>query len=84
MTIQKDKTINIPIWLVSIVLPLLIAVFSSYVINETRYQDIKTKTEIYNEDIKTIKSNKVERMEFEILKQQLNRIEDKLDKKLYK
>ena len=82
MTIDKDRFVKIPIWLVSIVLPLLIAAFAGFVTDQVMSAGDRKQIEVNTKRLDYIPyqlENKVDRREFEIFKDQLNRIEDKLD-----
>lgn len=80
MTIPKEKTINIPIWLVSILLPLLIGAGGAYVTYNNQAARTEFKTIENSKQIELIQKDKVGRDEFNLILKQLDRIEDKLDK----
>jgi uncharacterized ion transporter superfamily protein YfcC len=84
MTLNKEKTINIPIWLVSIFIPILMAVSTTYIINREKFSRIQINTEMNNKQIEDLRKEKVNRDEFQLVLQQLDRIEHKLETKLDK
>ena len=83
MTIPKDNFIKIPTWLVIIAVPIVIAASTGFVtnliINARSQKQIEINTEILH-SLPTEFDQKVDRREFDLMKQQLDRIEVKLDK----
>lgn len=79
MTIPKEKTINIPVWLVSILLPLIIGAGGAYVTYNQQAAMTEFKTEENCKQIELIQKDKIGRDEFNLILKQLDRIEDKLD-----
>ena len=86
MTIERDKTINIPVWLVSIIVPILLAGLSAYVITTNTYSSHKEK--LYNHEnrlnsidskINEIEEKKADITVLNLVLDKLNKIEDKID-----
>lgn len=83
MTIEKDKYIKIPIWLVSIVLPAIITIGGGYTTFRLAFQDTKNKVEYHEkqlEKLPTQLNTKVDRVEFNLVMEQLKEINRKLDR----
>lgn len=79
MTFDKTKTINIPVWLISIVLPLIIAIITSYGIMTASAATTKIKIETLQREVEKIEAGKVERFEFNLIIDKLNSIDKKID-----
>ena len=82
MTIEKDKYVKIPVWLVAVVLPLLIASITTYATNRASNAKLDKQVEINTQkwdELPAYLDKKVDRTEFIIIQNQLNRIEEKLD-----
>lgn len=79
MTISKERTINIPVWLVSILLPLIIGVAGTFVTYNVKSAETEFKTNANSKQIELIQNDKIGRNEFNLIIKQLDRIEDKLD-----
>lgn len=81
MTIDKEKTINIPVWLVSFILPIIVALLASYGVMTSTDATQKAKMEMLEKSVDNLDATKVERNEFNMVIQKLNDIEQKLDKR---
>lgn len=79
MTIDKNKTINIPIWLVSILLPLLVTIVTSLGILASTKATLELKASRNSQDIETLRKEKVSRDEFNLIIDKLNTIDKKFD-----
>lgn len=79
MTIPKERTVNIPVWLVSILLPLVIGAGGTYVTYNQQASRTEFKTNENSKQIEYLQSDKIGRNEFNLILKQLDRIEDKLD-----
>jgi len=75
MTIDKSKSIEVPVWLVSVILSIL---FSAFVVWGGIAQG-KISLNRAEKDIETLRQEKVNRQEFNIVIDKLNIIERKLD-----
>jgi len=79
MTLDRKKYIQIPTWLLTIALPLIIAAITSYGI----YKSQNAKNEEKIEQLEKAQSEKVNKgevdVQFQDVKNALNRIENKLD-----
>ena len=75
MTIDKDRSVKIPIWIIAFIAPLLVGGISGYA--ASRFQDgkITNQLEINTRTLDT----KVSKDSFELFSKQLDRIENKLD-----
>lgn len=78
MTIDRNSVIKIPTWLIAIALPMVISILTAVIITNASNAATRKQVEINTEEIK----NRVNRAEFEIIREQLNRIEGKLDNHL--
>lgn len=82
MTVEKSKTINIPVWLVAVVMPALISIIIGFSANRFNAGMMETKIESAEKQIEATRNEintKVSKDEFSAVKDQLNRIEVKLD-----
>lgn len=75
VTVDNSKSIVIPVWLMSILMSVLTAAIISWGIIST----IKTKVERSADDIETLRKEKIQRDEFNIVLDKLISIENKLD-----
>ncbi|MDX9789273.1 MAG: hypothetical protein RBT61_00440 [Candidatus Kapabacteria bacterium] len=80
MTISKNKEIVLPVWLVSILASILVAVFTAWGIASAKAATLEVKAQTNERDIKELKSTKVNRGEFDLVLEKLNTIERKLDR----
>ena len=76
MTVDNSKSITIPVWLISILMSVLTATVISWGIIST----VRTKIDRAEVDIETLRKEKIQRDEFNIVLNKLNSIESKLDK----
>jgi hypothetical protein len=76
MTIEKDRVIRIPIWFVSIILPLIIAIITSYgmMTSKAATQDAKIQ------NIEKQLDNKADLKDCQYIKETLNDIRTDLKK----
>ena len=80
MTLQKDKTITIPMPLFSALIALLVSVITAWgvISAKTAIFDIKTnRNEI---EIERLHDNKVSKDQFQLVLQRLDNLESKIDK----
>ena len=87
MTIEKNKTITLPVWLVSVIISLLATGFTTWGIVSASKATLELRATHNENNIKGLQDNKVERSEFNLVLNKLNslesgqiRIETKLDK----
>ena len=82
MTVDRNEVITIPKWILVVLLPLTVTAVTSFGI--FRSQSAKQDEKLLNQEKKItyIETSKVNREEFIMLKEQLNRIESKIDKHL--
>lgn len=76
MTVDKDRYIKIPIWLVSVFLPILIALIISFGAYKVSSATFETKIKRNEQEIE----KRVTRDEFDLVLKGIERIENKLDK----
>lgn len=74
-----EKTVNIPVWLFSIVVPVIIVTAGYFMTNARLTAVFGTKIDRAEKDIIELKKGKVDQNVYDILKDQLDRIERKLD-----
>lgn len=79
MTIDKSKTINIPVWLVSVIVPIVITLLTSFGVLTSAKATLETRAKRNEQDIETLRKEKIQRDEFTLVIQKLNSIETKLD-----
>ena len=80
MTLDKNNVIRIPTWLIAVFLPLAISIIAAIIVSNANGAATRKQVEINTDQIK----EKVNRNEFDIIKDQLDRIEDKVDKYISK
>jgi hypothetical protein len=83
MTIQTERYVKLPVWLVSALIPTIVTLGIYYTVNKVSTASIKKQVEvntlILREDIPNALDKKVDRTEFKIIIDQLNRMERKMD-----
>ena len=75
MTLDKNNVIRIPTWLIAVFLPLVISIIAALIVSNASVAATRKQVEINTDQIK----EKVSRNEFNIIKDQLDRIENKVD-----
>lgn len=75
MTIEKDRFIKIPIWLVVVVLPITIALITAYGINKATNAKIQQQIEQQEKELE----KKADKATMDYVQGQLDRIEKKID-----
>ena len=83
MTEKLKQTLNIPVWVVAVLAPVLIALLGFTINAVTIQQDTYTRIGIAEESIRTIRvemQNKATSSEVKDIKYSLTRVEDKLDR----
>lgn len=70
MTIERDKYIKIPVWLVSVMLPLLVSATVAIVTSQVSQATTKKQVEINTKDIE----NKADKKDIEYIKTALEDI----------
>ena len=76
MTVDKSQTIKIPIWLVSIMLPLIVTAIGVYGL--TTAFKAETQTEI--KQLKQSQDRKIDRTEFDLILKSLDKFDKSLDR----
>jgi len=79
MTLERDKYIKIPTWILTLLLPGLVSLTVAYGAWNYTKGKIETRNEKHEQEIKTLQETKVDRNEFTQFMNSLNRIENKLD-----
>lgn len=79
MTIDKDKVIKIPIWLVSIVLPLFIALITSYVVITSRTSTLEADNTYNKKQIELLQTQKADKDVINLVLKKLDDIDNKLE-----
>lgn len=79
MTLERDKFIKIPTWILTMLLPGLVAFMVSYGSWNSTKATLETKSIKNEQEIKALQEQKVDRNEFIQFMNSLNRIENKLD-----
>jgi lipopolysaccharide export LptBFGC system permease protein LptF len=80
MTLNKDKQIILPVWLISVLISLLITGASTWGIISSKSATLEIRASHNEQNIKELQEKKVSREEMNLILEQLNRIEGKLDK----
>ncbi len=79
MTVEKNERISVPLWLASVIAPLIVAVCTTLMVNAATTAELKLQAKTNKENIDTLRSEKADKETFEIIQEQLIRIERKLD-----
>ena len=79
MTIDKSKTINIPVWLVSVALPLIIALITSYVVMTSRTAGLEADNAYNKQQIEMIHQSKADKDIINLVMKKLDQIDTKLE-----
>jgi len=80
MTIEHEKEIRIPVWVVSIVIPLVISILSFVFTMSATSSKYGVKINRNEKEIEVLKTQKTDNKTVDMIVIQLNRIENKLDK----
>ena len=75
MTFDRNSVIKIPTWLIAVALPIILSILTAILVSNASSAVTRRQVEINAEQIK----EKVNKSEFEIIREQLNRMEIKLD-----
>lgn len=84
MTFNKSEVIEIPKWLIVLVLPMIVAGVVSYGLFKANSAKNEEKVNQMDARMEKIDRAKVDRNEFVMMQNQLNRIEQKLDEHISK
>ena len=82
MTFATPKEIRIPVWLFTILVPLIIMIAGYFMTNAKLSATYGTKLENTEKAIIKLENGKADKDVYDMLKTQLDRIETKLDKHL--
>lgn len=78
MTVERDRFIKIPVWLVVVLLPMAIALVTAYGINKASTAKIQMQVETQAKELE----KKADKERIEQMNTRLDRMEDKLDRAL--
>lgn len=78
MTVERDRFIKIPVWLVVVLLPMAIALVTAYGINKASTARIQMQVETQAKELE----KKADKERIEQMNTRLDRMEDKLDRAL--
>lgn len=78
MTVERDRFIKIPVWLVVVLLPMAIALVTAYGINKATTAKIQMQVETQAKELE----KKADKERIEQMNTRLDRMEDKLDRAL--
>lgn len=84
MTVDKKEVITIPKWLVIWISPAIVSIIIGYGAYKTFSANIETIQIMQKDQIKQLQDSKIDRNEFNIILQQLDKIEKKLDQHINK
>jgi lipopolysaccharide export LptBFGC system permease protein LptF len=79
MTIDKSKTVTLPVWLVSVIVSLLVTGFTTWGILTSTKATLEIRAARNEREIESLRQEKVNRTEFTMVLEKLNTIERKLD-----
>jgi hypothetical protein len=81
MTIEKNREkVTIPIFVLEIIGGIILAGFTAWGVSSSTTAELKLQSLTNKDNIEVLRKEKVSKEEFILLKEQLNRIESKLDK----
>jgi hypothetical protein len=80
MTIDKKHVVTIPVWLLVLILPILISGIVGYAASRYNSGATERQVDINTGRLDNVEKDKVDNGEFDMLKDQLNRIETKTDR----
>lgn len=78
MTVERDRFIKIPVWLVVVLLPMAIALVTAYGINKASTAKIQMQVEMQAKELE----KKADKERIEQMNTRLDRMEEKLDRAL--
>lgn len=78
MTVERDRFIKIPVWLVVVLLPMAIALVTAYGINKATTAKIQMQVETQAKELE----KKADKERIEQMNTRLDRMEEKLDRAL--
>lgn len=78
MTVERDRFIKIPVWLVVVLLPMAIALVTAYGINKASTAKIQMQVEMQAKELE----KKADKERMEQMNTRLDRMEEKLDRAL--
>lgn len=78
MTVERDRFIKIPVWLVVVLLPMAIALVTAYGINKASTAKIQMQVETQAKELE----KKANKEQMEQMNTRLDRMEEKLDRAL--
>lgn len=84
MAINRNESIVIPVWLIGILLPIIISIVVSYGVMTAGKATLDERSVKNAFEIETLKQNKVDRNEMNLIILSLTRIEGKLDEHISK
>jgi hypothetical protein len=79
MTVDRTKFIKIPIWLFSVLLPLLIAIVTSVIAYSASSAEDSTRIDGLEKNVDKLDGTKVDKEVFDLVLKKLDSIEKKLD-----
>ena len=79
MTIDKDRCVKIPIWLVSIVLPIVITLITSYMVITNKTAKLEADNEYNKHQIEILHQSKANQETIQLVLTKLNDIDKKLE-----
>ena len=80
MTLQKDKTITIPMPLFTALITILISFVTAWGLISAKTALFETKTNRNELEIRILQDNKVSKDQFQLVLQRLDNLEKKIDK----
>lgn len=79
MTIDKSKTVTLPVWLISVIISLLVTGFTTWGMLASTKATLELKAERNEKDIRNLQDEKVSKDNFQMVLEKLNSIDKKLD-----
>ena len=79
MTVDREKVIKIPFWLIAYIIPAIVALITTSTMLSATKATLETKSTRNELEIQKLDQSKMDRTEMNLLIKQLDRIEDKLD-----
>lgn len=79
MTVSKDKQVTLPVWLISVLISVIFTGFTTWGIISAKAATLEIRASHNENNIKMLQENSASKDEFNLVREQLNRIEKKLD-----
>ena len=77
--LDTEPTVVVPVWLLSLLVGLVVSLLTTWGVLQAAKARLEVKAKRNEEDIKDLQKEKVGQEQFRLIREQLNRMEQKLD-----